>query len=284
MSFPTDEEFEARRGKSKSMHVIISAMPLMGHFIPLVRLAEALEARGHNVTFLTFCFNAERCEIMLKRSGLQAAIEYVDTPEEGYTYQDLEEGMGRKKGSKLAATGVEIFKPTIKEKLEALNGDLLIGDFMGACLIEVADSIGLPAIVHCPMPIQVTLMALMQYRTTFKESLTSCCGIVCLKPIFFDFVMDVLLPQSDSSLRGVLDLCVTMRKRLVLSPTFIGFDPPVHLPPNLKLYGPAMSTDLSNIEERLANASEDLAEWMSAAVVANEAIVLVTLGSETVWQ
>lgn len=58
----TDADFDERMEKSKNMHVVITCIPMMGHFTPLIRLAEALEKRDHRVSFLTFSFNKSRCE------------------------------------------------------------------------------------------------------------------------------------------------------------------------------------------------------------------------------
>ena len=56
----------------------------MGHFIPLVRLAECFEKRGHQVTFLTMRGEAKKAETMIKRSELAAKIIFVE--EEGAEY------------------------------------------------------------------------------------------------------------------------------------------------------------------------------------------------------
>lgn len=43
----------------------MTAVPEMGHFIPLVRLAECLEKAGHRITFVTFNYKRDRCDTMI---------------------------------------------------------------------------------------------------------------------------------------------------------------------------------------------------------------------------
>ena len=74
------------------------------------------------------------------------------------------------------------------------------------------------------------------------------------------------------------------KSRFVISPSFFGFDHATHIQPNLLLTGPIMSADTSGLRERLERQNGDLAEWMNAALAANEPIIYITLGSEVHWQ
>lgn len=56
----------------------MTVVPQPGHFIPLIRLAEALEAAGHFVTFLTLHYNKELLEKMIQMTGLKAEIRLAD--------------------------------------------------------------------------------------------------------------------------------------------------------------------------------------------------------------
>ena len=57
----TDELLMARIKKSKALTIVLTAMPEMGHFIPCVRQAEALEAAGHTVHLVVFQYQEDRC-------------------------------------------------------------------------------------------------------------------------------------------------------------------------------------------------------------------------------
>lgn len=74
---------------------------------------------------------------------------------------------------------------------------------------------------------------------------------------------------------------VKMQKRLVLTNTFFGFDPPMHIPPNLKVYGPGMQP---YDPDRLQQASPELFDWMSAAEAAGQQVLVISIGTESVWQ
>ena len=46
--------------KSKNMKVALVVIGEMGHVIPIVRLASALEERGHQTTIMTFSYAKEK--------------------------------------------------------------------------------------------------------------------------------------------------------------------------------------------------------------------------------
>lgn len=53
--------------------------------------------------------------------------------------------------------------------------------------------------------------------------------------------------------KGFADTNRTLAKRMMISPTFFGFDQPVHHQPNLVVTGPIMKADTSELNDRLHN-------------------------------
>lgn len=45
----------------KSMKIVITCTPEMGHFIPMSHIGEELAQRGHTVIFITMKYGGEKC-------------------------------------------------------------------------------------------------------------------------------------------------------------------------------------------------------------------------------
>lgn len=53
----SDNDLEARISKSMNMKIIMTAIPEMGHFTPLMRLGKYLGDKGHEIHFVTFAYH-----------------------------------------------------------------------------------------------------------------------------------------------------------------------------------------------------------------------------------
>lgn len=60
--------------KSKKLNIVTTCIGELGHFIPMLRLVDALAARGHKVTMMTNKFNETKCGNVLKKSGAKANL------------------------------------------------------------------------------------------------------------------------------------------------------------------------------------------------------------------
>ena len=229
----------------------------MGHFVPLVRLAECFEKRGHQVTFLTLRYEQERAETMLKRSQLAAKIVYVDSENDQYTEKEVHGSLQGKslplkegilKGDDIPGTRVLI--PTIKERLTNIGPDMVVSDIISYVFINAADELGLPTVVHAPLPVKQ--LAFMTFTMIpMKENSCACCGIICIQPSFMTFLIKDILPVFGMIDKGYEEAWIKCQTRLVISNSFVGFDPPLHTPANWVFYGPAMAPDLSDAAARL---------------------------------
>lgn len=164
----------------------------------------------------------------MQRSGLQAELLFVDNEEENYSYDDIHTAFARVADSRLGTQGLDFFRPAAKEKLLALEPDLVLSDFYDPVIGEAADDLGLPKILHVPVPLQL-ICAIMQYTLPFKSgkyaNASVCCGMICMKKSFRDFVISRIF-KTNPHWVTFIPVFKKMRTRLMLSNTFIGFDQP----------------------------------------------------------
>jgi UDP-N-acetylglucosamine:LPS N-acetylglucosamine transferase len=60
------------------MKIVLAAFPEMGHFTPIVRLAKYLSDKGHDIHIITFVYNKEKVDTMIKNSEVNCQIHYFD--------------------------------------------------------------------------------------------------------------------------------------------------------------------------------------------------------------
>ena len=112
----TEELLEARIAKSKNLKITFSAMPEMGHFIPLMRLAAACKQRGHTISFLSYSYNADRCLKMLKQTEIEDVP--IEFPDPNFSRDDFMYGVGHQEtGNKIFYGGTEVVIEPAKKKL-----------------------------------------------------------------------------------------------------------------------------------------------------------------------
>lgn len=68
------ERLIAKLAKSKKMRIALLVIGEMGHAIPIIRLASALEERGHEVAIMTFSYAKEKAEKMMKQNNLKGEL------------------------------------------------------------------------------------------------------------------------------------------------------------------------------------------------------------------
>ena len=73
-TFMTQDSFDHLIRKSQKLHIATICLGEMGHFIPMSRLVDALEKKGHKVTMLTNKYKEERCRTFLDEAGLKADL------------------------------------------------------------------------------------------------------------------------------------------------------------------------------------------------------------------
>jgi UDP-N-acetylglucosamine:LPS N-acetylglucosamine transferase len=104
------------------LKIVCMAVPEMGHFLPMVHIAEELNSRGHDVTFLTCQYNQKKCEQILSRVGVKLIVTNDGVERDSMIPGDLNDNPG-------AITGYRIWKAYIREELKKLNPDIAVIDF-----------------------------------------------------------------------------------------------------------------------------------------------------------
>ena len=74
----TDEDYDYAIKKSKKLKIVTTCIGEMGHFIPMLRLVDALEEAGHEVVMFTNKFNAEKVTKFARSSGIKAKLVFPD--------------------------------------------------------------------------------------------------------------------------------------------------------------------------------------------------------------
>lgn len=246
-----------------------------------MRLAEACEAAGHTVTFLTLHYHRALMKKMKETMGLKAEIVFADKEGE-YTFSDLMTGQ-KLTGKHVLFGGMRKLVPEIKAALEPLNADVIVSDMLSYAFTEAADALAIPTIIYFPYTI-TSFIKVTSYMIPTKDTLCGCCGVVCVCPTMMACLFDTIVPWSGLVDPGFLDKYKTFRHRLVMSTTYFGFDRPVHVPPNLVCTGPVYDRDLTVLQDRLGNIDPQLNMWLTQAIAADEPVVYISLGSQVVWQ
>lgn len=102
----THDMIAERVARSKKLRLIFTAVPEMGHFIPLMRLAGAARDAGHDVSILAFKYHEEKCINMLKQSDMEDVP--IEFPDPGYTRHEVTVGVDYKTtGKKKMFQGTE---------------------------------------------------------------------------------------------------------------------------------------------------------------------------------
>ena len=78
--------------------------------------------------------------------------------------------------------GIQKFRPVIKQKLLALAPDIVLADFFDSINIYCVDELGIPAIMHLPVPFYVSTMV-TNYLIPSRQhdNMSVCCGVICIK-------------------------------------------------------------------------------------------------------
>lgn len=87
------------------------------------------------------------------------------------------------------------------------------------------------------------------HMVPMKSNMCTLCGILCLCPGPMRFITELMFPMMADA--GMIEVMVTMPKRMVLSNAFPGFDSAYHIPPNFVTTGPIMKADSSDLVQRL---------------------------------
>ena len=195
----------------------------MSQFVPIVRIAAALERAGHEVAaILTDVPGQEKAQKTLELHGIKAKLMCpVDQKikEDGFASMEL------RMNNRVVDDNVKA--------VHDLEPDLIIGDWYSVYPLLVADKAQVPIVVNVPNTL--TPLSLMLVPTIKGSDETCCCcGCMCLRP---SYTRSCILCCSGAK-PELMNLLATVKNRYILCNSFFGLDQAVCLPPNVTMTGP----------------------------------------------
>ena len=137
-------EVEERFEKSKQLRVACLVSCEMGHFTPMVRLAAALEKRGHHVTILTNNYFKDKCVKMCEQNNIQGDLLFPDADLGFERMMGLNGWKGKDKGKLLPLQCDQKLADATTAALKELQPDICVVDTYMTYNQMSADSLGLP--------------------------------------------------------------------------------------------------------------------------------------------
>jgi hypothetical protein len=116
-----------------NMKIIMTAIPEMGHFTPLMRLGKYLADKGHEIHFVTFAYHKQKVENMIKTTEVKCQPHFFDE-DDPMPRECMFNGLTWKKDGvkRVNCEGFEEFYPKICATLNAIGGDLMICDVVSS--------------------------------------------------------------------------------------------------------------------------------------------------------
>ena len=236
------EVLEERFRKSKQLHLCLCAIGEMGHYIPIVRLASALELAGHKVTILGQHFAAEKCRKFCELNDIKGEVLFPDEPL-GYDRDQYFIGKEKDKSQQL-------FLPLGPEQevvdcyvqaMKSCQPDMVIAEAVSHFGFKAADQLQIPTMCHLSLSLDNLDMSMLAYTPLEGRVWGSPCGCVCLCPTMYDIFNDLFFRYSATP--EFKRIAVSCAERVTISTTFFGFEKPTYVPPNVVLTGPLIDQD-----------------------------------------
>ena len=169
----TDSIIEKTTKKSHQMHIAFCCIPEMKNIIPLMRIAAYLRSisveekfntgqKNYKISFLTFSYKEKQLREIWDHFGLKdCKLEFCDDLGKNVNRKDRwpREAIIRGKAHTEDRQdhgqfhGVEVLKPDIESWFSQKKPNLVVTDIMGFIFGHVADSMRIPVVVNCTMPL-----------------------------------------------------------------------------------------------------------------------------------
>ena len=276
----TEEILQKRMQQAQKMKVAMMTIGEMGHIMPTVHLAAALEAAGHTVTIISNKYGEERVrQIVTDEFQLKAECHFPDN----CTREQMTTGWNGEEKDKLLplACDPKIVNP-MKQKLAQINPDIVVVDYATGFGGMAADALNLPTVCLCSAPLKI-MEQLWEVHSPTEERLCTCCSIVCILPTWADSAMSSYY-QDTLGGGDYAKFYKSQIKRTILCNSFYGLDRAIHMPPNVYLTGPHLTKENEELVVRLQYLDSELADWLNEALQKNEKVIFISLGSMINWQ
>lgn len=227
--------------RSKNLKIAFIVFGEMGHFIPLARLANALEERGHSTVFLSASYGREKALKMMDQNGIKGKLITPDSFTRCmFMYQKPKEEVGPSEMPLNTMMNNEKFINLFVDELKKEQPDLVVSDFYSTFGQDAGDRCGLPVVVHGMLPLDISLFG-RGVVWPGKSCTMACCGCFCVCKNMLWCLLDagnVAYSGSNKDIWRRNRIQAYQRNRIYVSATFFGLEEPTLLPPNVHLTGP----------------------------------------------
>jgi len=126
--------------ETRTMTICALAIPEMGHFLPIMQIAEELASRGHTVHVVTLCYFKEKCQKMIEDAG--CIPKFTD---ENLKREDIMPSKDYPFGNPL------VYKPhgkMVRQYLDEVKPDVCVADALEIFSLFAVDDAGVPLVIN----------------------------------------------------------------------------------------------------------------------------------------
>lgn len=230
---------------------LLVALPAAGHYIPLLRLADALSS-SFQVVFA--CSEYELPKLKMNPQVTALALKdqnntllHTEMKQIPFVYF------------------MDEWYPQLLSYMRTNRPKIVIADFFSEPAMRVASELKITTVIHAPMPYGM-IMEILDFPMLGKNKNIAGLTVVGPDPL------GLVIPKYVKPLR---ELGKYFDKSLVIFNTFFGLEKAASLPPNIKLIGP--SIEIAPLDP--AAFDSDLTEFLVKVRANNKNIIYVTFGS-----
>ena len=145
----------------------------MGHFLPMMHIAEELKDRGHDVTVISNEYGGERIKNIIEEAGCTAAI-----TKDGISKEEMRPG--DRKLNPGGSTGYNKWLPILKEEIHKVKPDIAVLDFFTVPAFKACDELGIKVVSNFTYPLEI-LNIFGPHHYPQSGNTSNCCGFLCIR-------------------------------------------------------------------------------------------------------
>jgi UDP:flavonoid glycosyltransferase YjiC (YdhE family) len=199
----------------KKAKIVLVSVPLHGHAIPVLKIADALQRRGHDVTYVSSASSTARVKAQYP------TLEMI-------SLNDRIEEMACRVKPNVWFAEIMSWCDELRKIVKQIGPDIIVTDMMTMPGAKIANELGIKLAANLPMPIEMCdFFGMPSFTNTINIF-----GVNVLTYKLKYLLMTLFVRES----RNGCQLYST--RSLILMNTFFGLEEARALPPNLKLVGP----------------------------------------------
>lgn len=164
----------------------------MGHYIPIVRIAKALELAGHRVTIFSNNYHRERCQQVRDINDIKGEVLF---PDEKLGLDRDHYFDGRNKDMLHSVFPLNLDEEVVQtyaDAFKAVNADIVVQDTCSLFGAAAAKKIGVPCVSHLAlnlMCIELNKLLIPHHERTWRTPF----GCLCVFLYWIDPLFDMWL-------------------------------------------------------------------------------------------